>query len=483
MKREFSINLILLIGINLLVKPFYIFGIDRTVQNVVGPEVYGLYFAIFNFTFLFYIINDFGLQNFNNRLIAQNRRQIGRYLPSILGLKVILSIVYFITIYAIGSLLGYFPEHWEILLFLGLNQTLIALMYYLRSNVSGLGFYRTDSIMSAMDRFIMILICGWLLWFSPFKENFQIEYFVYAQTASLGITNLILIILLFPKAKLTGFRFDWRSWRVILKSSLPFALVIVLMTLYSRLDSVMIERMLLDGKYEAGVYASAYRLLDAFNMFGFLIAGLLLPIFSRMIKKAESVVPLFRQALLLVFSISGALTILGIVFRLEIMELLYLDSTDYWGKILGYLLPVYLFTSAIYVIGTYLTAKGDLKILNKILAVGVVLNVVLNLLLIPEYKAWGATIATLITQCLMFAAQWLLAKKGLNLKLRVQDVLQLLSYLLVMFFVVYAINSQMSIIWQMKFCLGILVSILLAFMFKLMDTNMIVGLFNQRKAS
>jgi len=42
MKREFSTNLILLVAINLVVKPLYIFGIDRTVQNEVGTEVYGL---------------------------------------------------------------------------------------------------------------------------------------------------------------------------------------------------------------------------------------------------------------------------------------------------------------------------------------------------------------------------------------------------------------------------------------------------------
>jgi hypothetical protein len=64
MNREFLINTLFLVVINVIIKPFYIFGIDRAVQNRVGEVNYGIYFALFSFTFLFQIINDFGIQNF-----------------------------------------------------------------------------------------------------------------------------------------------------------------------------------------------------------------------------------------------------------------------------------------------------------------------------------------------------------------------------------------------------------------------------------
>ena len=41
MNREFILNILLLVFINLLIKPFFIFGIDLTVQNRVGED-YGL---------------------------------------------------------------------------------------------------------------------------------------------------------------------------------------------------------------------------------------------------------------------------------------------------------------------------------------------------------------------------------------------------------------------------------------------------------
>ena len=78
MKKKFLTNLALLIFLNLLVKPFFIFGIDRSVQNAVGLENYGFYFTIFNFAFLFNILLDAGLTNFNNRNIAQHAQLLNK---------------------------------------------------------------------------------------------------------------------------------------------------------------------------------------------------------------------------------------------------------------------------------------------------------------------------------------------------------------------------------------------------------------------
>ncbi|MDR1761211.1 MAG: hypothetical protein LBR55_02050, partial [Bacteroidales bacterium] len=60
MKRTFIINLILLVFLNILVKPFWIFGIDRTVQNTVGAHDYGIYAALFSLSIILNIFLDMG---------------------------------------------------------------------------------------------------------------------------------------------------------------------------------------------------------------------------------------------------------------------------------------------------------------------------------------------------------------------------------------------------------------------------------------
>ena len=53
MQRKFLTNLLFLIFVNVLIKPFYIFGIDRTVQVTVGTADYGLYAVLYNFSILY----------------------------------------------------------------------------------------------------------------------------------------------------------------------------------------------------------------------------------------------------------------------------------------------------------------------------------------------------------------------------------------------------------------------------------------------
>ena len=67
MQKKFITNLAFLLFLNILIKPFWLLGIDRSVQNATGADVYGAYYALFNFSFLFNILLDMGITNFNNR--------------------------------------------------------------------------------------------------------------------------------------------------------------------------------------------------------------------------------------------------------------------------------------------------------------------------------------------------------------------------------------------------------------------------------
>ena len=52
MQRKFVTNLGFVVFLNLLIKGYWIVGIEVAVQNAVHPEQYGFYYAIFNFSFL-----------------------------------------------------------------------------------------------------------------------------------------------------------------------------------------------------------------------------------------------------------------------------------------------------------------------------------------------------------------------------------------------------------------------------------------------
>ena len=468
MKREFLINILFLLGINLLIKPFYIFGIDRTVQNVVAPGVYGLYFTLYNFTYLFQIINDFGIQNFNNRNISQYRHLIDKYFPNILILKGLLGMLYLVVILIAGVIVGYTP-FLGLLMLIGFNWLLNALVLYLRSNISGLGLYRMDSLISVLDKLLLIIVCSILLWANPWQEAFRIEWFVYAQTFSLGTTAVTAFFIVLPKLQRLKFRFQPPFLWLTLKRSYPYALVIFLMTAYTRVDSVMIERMLPNGTLEADLYASAYRLLDASNMIGFLFAGLLLPMFARLIKERGNYAELAEMSLQFIWAGAFALCSACWFFQEDIMVLLYANGSAYSGKILAYLMLSFIAISGSYIFGTLLTANGNLMQMNRIFVIGLLLNLGLNYLLIPEYKALGAAVATCGTQFFVFIGQVILCQKLLKVYLNASVAARLMAFGVSLVVSTYLIQTYVSLPWTVNFLLSISVALPLAFLFQLME--------------
>src|SRR5690606_1929990 len=79
------------------------------------------------------------------------------------------------------------------------------------------------------------------------------------------------------------------SWKIrkaflwaLLKQTFPFALLTLFMTGYLRMDAVILKNIHPNGLYEAGVYAAAFRLFDAFSQVPILLCGILLPVLSRL---------------------------------------------------------------------------------------------------------------------------------------------------------------------------------------------------------
>ena len=281
MQRKFLVNLALSLFLNILVKPFWIFGIDRTVQNTVGLADYGFYLNIFNFAFLFNILLDAGITNFNNRNIAQHSHLLNKHFSSILILKFLLTILYVAVTFSIALIIGYRGAELKMLAWVGFNQFLLSFILYLRSNISGMLMFITDSMISVLDRLLMILICSVLLWGDLTGGAFRIEWFVYAQTAAYLATAAVAFIIVMRKAKFSRLKWNRNFFLVILRKSMPFAVLFLLMAVYNRVDTVYLERMIdgEEGDRQVGIYAHGFRLLDAVNQFAWLTAVVFFPLY------------------------------------------------------------------------------------------------------------------------------------------------------------------------------------------------------------
>lgn len=421
MQQKFLSNLIFIVVANLLVKPFWVLGIDRAVQNQVGSETYGSYFALFNLSLILNIFLDVGITNYNVRNISQHTHLLGKYFTRMVLLRLLLALGYGVLSLLVGLIFGYSSMQMAMLGLLCFNQFLASFILYLRSNIAGLQLFKLDSLISILDRTLLIVACSILLWGGFITTPFRIEWFVQLQTGAFIITALVALAVVLHNGGPFHTRWDARIFSIVLKQSFPFALLVLLMTIYGRIDSVLLERMLPDGALHAGIYAQAFRLLDAANMIGYLFAVLLLPMFSRMLKQKDDIRPLaILSTKLLVFP-AFSLALVGHYHGIAIMDLLYDQHVVASGQVLSLLLFSFIPMAGTYVFGTLLTANGSLKLLNYIALIGVITSIAINIVVIPIYGPYGAAAACLITQVLTFLFQLVLAIRTFKIRISIKQ--------------------------------------------------------------
>lgn len=479
MNKKFLKNIIFLLFINLLIKPFWILGIDVAVQNLVGDTSYGLYLAISQFSYLFYILLDLGLTNFNNRNIAQNNQLLSKHFVGISQAKILLTVLYFLVIFILGWLIGYRGEQLKLLAIVGINQVLLSFILYVRSNISALLLFKTDSMLSVLDRVLMILICSFMLWSGFFpKEYFNVYTYIYAQTASYVITlGIAIAIVLKHTGKLT-IRINIPFVIMIIKKSLPYALLVLLMSFYNRLEPVLIERLLPEdiAASQAGVYAKAWRLFDAGNNISYLFSVILLPLFAAIIKEKEDLQGLVKQSFSIMLSMTCIIAVLCIFYSHNFMEIMYPEqSNEEASTILKILMGSFVSISITYIFGTLLTANGNLKQLNIVAGCGVALNLALNFLFIPHFQAVGAAFTSLSVQFVTCVIQFFIAKNIFKLKLGNIFWLRLASFLILISLISY-LSTTLAINWWASFGIAASACVIIAFITKLLNYNEIKDL-------
>ena len=475
MRKKFVSNLFLVLILNVIIKPFYILGIDAEVLKItekVDPGSYGTYFSLLSLSFVFNIILDLGINTFNTKNIAQNSQLFKKHFSGVFTLKILLGIIYLVVILIIGIAFSYQIEKLKWLLLIGFNQILIAFILFFRSNLSALLMFRQDSIISVTDRILLIIFCGYFLWVKTTKNIITIEFFILSQTLTYLLTSILALYLLIKKSGKLRLKLDIAFYLAILKKSLPYALLIFLMSIYYYSDVVMIERMV--DNVEASTYAHGYRFFMAFNMIGVLFAGLLLPIFSNMIKNKLEINKITWLSFRLIFLCA---TIIGITIwtnKIEIIKWRY-ELNNYSlihsSKTFGWLMISFIAVSFNYIFGTLLTANGNLKPMNILALITVIINISINLILIPYNGSTGAALASMITQFMTLFFQLYLCYRLFPFKVKFRSLLKLLVFIILFSFSTFLIDNFIEYLWYFKILICGFSGLMLGFFLKIIGLN------------
>jgi O-antigen/teichoic acid export membrane protein len=481
LKRKFVTNLGFFLVLNLLIKPVYVFAIDRVVQNTVGAEIYGRFFTLLNIAFIFQIILDLGIENFIRKEIARHPEKASYYFSNIIVLKLILFLPYFIVCCSVAFFQNYLSGDYQALfLLILLNQFLASFILFIRANLGGLQFFKTESFVSVADRSLMIIIVGTLLLYPLTKSVFRISWFIIAQTISYGITLISGIILLKKKSLSFTKQIDLKQFGPIIKSLLPYATLVLLMAFYYRADSIFLGLLLPDGDEQAGIYAHGFRILDFMSNYALLFPILLIPLFSGSIHEKKKVDSLLELSSLLLIVPSFAVITPAVLYRRELFDVLYNEHIELSANAFAILTISFLGMCISYTFGALLTANGNLKQLNIMAAFAVLVSLLLNLILIPRYKVLGATIANASAQLLTVFIHIALAWKIFKLKFNPVLLLKLAGFFI--FQLILAIILKRSDLhWLYGSVILAGASILFAVVTRLLNIKGFLIIFRQEK--
>lgn len=437
MHKSFIQNIIFLILINLIVKPFWVLGIDRTVQNTVGHEAFGIYQALLNVTIIFQIVLDFGLQTYNTRVLTKSPKAMSNLFPNLVAIKLLFSLIYAGIILSSGVILGYSSQSFLLLLTLCLMQIAASLLLFFRSNISALQHFKTDSLFSIIDRIIAIGLLSFLL-FSAFKltHPFRIEWYAEAQAVALLISAAIAFYMCTRLARINWGYINFKKIWIITRQSLPYAITIFLMAMYLRVDAIMLEKISANGSL-AGKFAASFRILEVSNnMTGVLIAGLLFPMYAKMIAANEDYKSLIRLVTKLLMPFSLVVMVVCCFWSLDILHLFkYKDINPSDGTILFWLMATFPLHSLNYIYSTALSANGNIKVILYISLAALLLNIALNYFMLQPENPLNAVIVArnaFITLSTVSVLTLYFCKKYLDVSLSKKTILQLSGFLLLL---------------------------------------------------
>ena len=210
------------------------------------------------------------------------------------------------------------------------------------------------------------------------------------------------------------YRIDTKVWWALLREAVPISVGTALSTVYYRLDSVMLSR--LDTYRSVGLYNVAYKFVDLAH-FG--SSALTIPVLTLLVRAWPDDDAGFRNA------VRRGVSILAVIATLVVAEI-----TVFSTEALGLLYPKYVaadgatrllvLAECIAYFGNFafaiLLATGRHRGYPLVTGAGLLLNIVLNLALIPRYSYHAAALNTLITEVLVTALLWFMVRRLPNLR-------------------------------------------------------------------
>jgi O-antigen/teichoic acid export membrane protein len=386
----------------------FLFLLTLVVSRQLGPALFGVFSFLTAVVVSANCFSNLGLDTWMVREVTKMPSQGKQYLSNIIGLKIGTSLVTIALIFLVFRTTA-IPQTtlsllWVLSISLLFNTISQTLWHY--GNCFKELFYH--SVLWAASNIIKAgLGIALVLLFH------ELEPLVWGVVVAEAISLVLSFCVVHRRFGLFVPEFKFEVWKDFLIRSAPIAMGMIFSVLYFRLDIVMLQFMAEDKV--VGFYSAAYKLFEVAVV---LPHSFMLVLFPTLVEEYHSdrsqFKGRFKKALAMYSLIGGSIALALWVFSQGIIILMYGDTFLPSISVLDILSGVVLLFFINFLLSNILIISGRERINTWNLVGATVLNVTLNLALIPLYGAIGAAWATLFCEVWLIVVLSLQVQKSFN---------------------------------------------------------------------
>lgn len=374
------------------------------VTRFLGPDNFGKINYVLAFTGIATVVCNLGMESFLVKEIAGELADAGKILKSALILRLITGSISFLFLLLFFSFSGESSEN-------------IKMLYVLALPILTVGFATVDFVFQAELSSKVVVVCrnfffivGSLLKLLALYLKAPFYVFVVLTVFDVVLSDICLYFFYFLKKRVPA-RADRPYIAALFKKSIPFLLSNLAIVIYMKVDQILLGK--LSSVAQVGYFSATTKVTEVFYFIPLVITG---SIYGMLIKAKNIGPELYHKYLKYIFwgFIACAILLCFLLNGFSYWIITFLFGDSYTAAVP--VLKVYCWTLVPVFAGVafgqilVIEERSDI-VLYKTL-IGVVINVVLNVLLIPSLGAWGAAVATIVTQFVSAVAANLFFKES-----------------------------------------------------------------------
>ena len=366
------------------------------VARLVGVENTGVYFFAITFTTIFTVVADFGMGPVLTREAARFPDRIPSYFNTVFWTKIFFGVSAYLLVVFFANILRY-EESTKLLIYIsGITMFFDNLTTVFNSIFRARKNLIYESIIVIAAQFSTLVIGTFAL-----LNHWPLYWLILAYTIPSAINCLFMKEMVKRKLGLQ-IQLMWNSevFKIFFAVALPFALAGIIGRLYSYSDSLLMSK-LLTAK-ELGWWSVPYKITFAFQFIPVALSASVYPVFSSLfLSEKDKIGQLFEKSWRYLFAIVlplafGLIAIADPVIR-------HVFGEQYLPSIfpLRVLLLSLIFGFLAFITGALLNATNKQKTQTMLVFSALLINIILNLILLPIFKINGAAVAALVSNAML----------------------------------------------------------------------------------